>query len=100
MTAKMSTNKVRTNAATGNAGVARVAMKLEAIVIPVSDVDRSKEFYAKLGWRLIGAGFVDTPLSASLRGDELENRRNQLRATLPTAASSSRPTAPRWLYTS
>ena len=27
-------------------------MKLEAVVIPVSDVDRAKEFYAKLGWRL------------------------------------------------
>ena len=32
---------------------------------------------------LIAAGFVDTPLSASLLGDELENRRNQLLATLP-----------------
>jgi NAD(P)-dependent dehydrogenase (short-subunit alcohol dehydrogenase family) len=29
------------------------------------------------------AGFVDTPLSATLLGDELGNRRNQLRATLP-----------------
>jgi len=32
---------------------------------------------------LIAAGFVDTPLSAQLLGDELENRRNQLRDTLP-----------------
>ncbi len=32
---------------------------------------------------LIAAGFVDTPLSASLLGDELENRRDQLRAKLP-----------------
>ncbi len=32
---------------------------------------------------LIAAGFVDTPLSASLLGDELDNRRNQLRARLP-----------------
>ncbi len=32
---------------------------------------------------LIAAGFVDTPLSASILGDELETRRNQLRATLP-----------------
>ena len=31
---------------------------------------------------LIAAGFVDTLLSASLLGDELENRRNQLRAKL------------------
>jgi NAD(P)-dependent dehydrogenase (short-subunit alcohol dehydrogenase family) len=32
---------------------------------------------------LIAAGFVDTPLSASLLGAELENRRERLRATLP-----------------
>jgi catechol 2,3-dioxygenase-like lactoylglutathione lyase family enzyme len=29
-----------------------VDMKLEVIVIPVSDVDRAKEFYESLGWRL------------------------------------------------
>ncbi|MGZ6070777.1 MAG: SDR family oxidoreductase [Myxococcaceae bacterium] len=32
---------------------------------------------------LIAAGFVDTPLSASFLGDALEDRRSQLRATLP-----------------
>jgi NAD(P)-dependent dehydrogenase (short-subunit alcohol dehydrogenase family) len=32
---------------------------------------------------LIAAGFVDTPLSASLLGDDLDKRRRQLRATLP-----------------
>ena len=32
---------------------------------------------------LIAAGFVDTPLSAELLGDEIEERREQLRATLP-----------------
>jgi catechol 2,3-dioxygenase-like lactoylglutathione lyase family enzyme len=30
----------------------RVDMKFEAVVIPVSNVDRAKEFYTKLGWRL------------------------------------------------
>jgi catechol 2,3-dioxygenase-like lactoylglutathione lyase family enzyme len=34
------------------AGVARVDMKLEVALIPVSDVDRAKEFYTGLGWRL------------------------------------------------
>ncbi|WP_406044588.1 glyoxalase [Micromonospora sp. NBC_00898] len=29
-----------------------VDMKLEVVVIPVSDVDRAKEFYGRLGWRL------------------------------------------------
>ncbi|MEV5966961.1 SDR family oxidoreductase [Kribbella sp. NPDC051952] len=33
---------------------------------------------------LIAAGFVDTPLSATLLGDQLEARREQLRSTLPT----------------
>jgi NAD(P)-dependent dehydrogenase (short-subunit alcohol dehydrogenase family) len=32
---------------------------------------------------VIAAGFVDTPLSASLLGDDLEQRREQLRTTLP-----------------
>jgi NAD(P)-dependent dehydrogenase (short-subunit alcohol dehydrogenase family) len=32
---------------------------------------------------LIAAGFVDTPLSASLLGEDLDKRREQLRATLP-----------------
>jgi len=32
---------------------------------------------------LIAAGFVDTPLSAELLGDDLDRRRDQLRATLP-----------------
>ena len=32
---------------------------------------------------LIAAGFVDTPLSASLLGDGLDARRDELRATLP-----------------
>jgi NAD(P)-dependent dehydrogenase (short-subunit alcohol dehydrogenase family) len=32
---------------------------------------------------LIAAGFVDTPLSSELLGDQLEKRRNQLRSTLP-----------------
>ncbi len=34
------------------ASAAKVDMKLEIVVIPVSDVDRTKEFYARLGWRL------------------------------------------------
>ena len=37
----MSTTKVRSN-----------DMKFEIVVIPVSDVDRAKDFYGRLGWRL------------------------------------------------
>ena len=35
-----------------DASVTRVAMNLEVDVIPVSDVERSKQFYQLLGWRL------------------------------------------------
>jgi catechol 2,3-dioxygenase-like lactoylglutathione lyase family enzyme len=35
-----------------DAGVARVDAKFEVALIPVSDVDRAKEFYTRLGWRL------------------------------------------------
>jgi catechol 2,3-dioxygenase-like lactoylglutathione lyase family enzyme len=35
-----------------DADVARGAMKFEVALIPVSDVDRTKEFYTRLGWRL------------------------------------------------
>jgi catechol 2,3-dioxygenase-like lactoylglutathione lyase family enzyme len=44
----MSTNVVRSI----DTSVARVDLKFEAVVIPVSDVDRAKEFYKRLGWRL------------------------------------------------
>ena len=48
----MSTNVVRSKDPTSDASAARVAMKFEIVVIPVSDVDRAKEFYGRLGWRL------------------------------------------------
>ena len=44
--------EVQTNDAASQASIARVDMKFEIVVIPVSDVDRAKEFYARLGWRL------------------------------------------------
>ncbi len=44
----MSTNVVPTKATS----VAKVDMKVEVVVIPVSDVERAKEFYQRLGWRV------------------------------------------------
>ena len=45
--ATMSTSETKRDAS-----VARVDMKFEAVVLPVSDVDRAKAFYENLGWRL------------------------------------------------
>jgi len=41
-----------TETAAARPGVTTIDMKLEVIVIPVADADRSKAFYASLGWRL------------------------------------------------
>jgi catechol 2,3-dioxygenase-like lactoylglutathione lyase family enzyme len=46
----MSTTDARSDDGSANTGT--VDMKLEVVVIPVSDVDRAKEFYGRLGWRL------------------------------------------------
>ncbi len=54
----MSTTRTRSEDATAEAGVGQVDLKLEVITIPVSDVDRAKEFYSGLGWRL-DADFSD-----------------------------------------
>jgi catechol 2,3-dioxygenase-like lactoylglutathione lyase family enzyme len=43
---------LQASAAANVASIAKVDMKFEIVVIPVSDVDRTKEFYARLGWRL------------------------------------------------
>ena len=48
----MSTTQVRSDNATDKAVAAKVDMKFEIVVIPVSDVNRAKEFYSRLGWRL------------------------------------------------
>jgi catechol 2,3-dioxygenase-like lactoylglutathione lyase family enzyme len=48
----MSATEVLGNIAISPAGVGRVDLKLEAVSIPVSDLDRAKEFYTRLGWRL------------------------------------------------
>src|SRR6516165_12151511 len=45
-------SEVQRNDAASEASVAKVDMKFEIVVIPVSDIDRAKEFYARLGWRL------------------------------------------------
>jgi catechol 2,3-dioxygenase-like lactoylglutathione lyase family enzyme len=59
----MSSVDVRTENGTEGATTATLDMKLEVVVIPVADVDRAKEFYGSLGWRLD----ADFPLSDELR---------------------------------
>src|ERR1051325_10012 len=44
--------EISSNKPASATSAAKVDMKLEVVIIPVSDIDRAKEFYAKLGWRL------------------------------------------------
>src|SRR5580704_8805757 len=48
----MSMTEVRNETAIESPSARRLDMKLEVIVIPVSDIDRAKRFYGGLGWRL------------------------------------------------
>jgi catechol 2,3-dioxygenase-like lactoylglutathione lyase family enzyme len=48
----MSTTPVPRRETTSKPTVATIDMKVDVIVIPVSDVDRAKGFYTRLGWRL------------------------------------------------
>jgi NAD(P)-dependent dehydrogenase (short-subunit alcohol dehydrogenase family) len=55
---------------------------IAAAAVPVIAANAAVEL-APVRVNAIAAGFVDTPLSAQLLGDELESRREQLRQTLP-----------------
>jgi NAD(P)-dependent dehydrogenase (short-subunit alcohol dehydrogenase family) len=63
-------------------GVGRGIVATITAALPALTANLALEL-APVRVNLIAAGFVDTPLSASLLGDELENRRKQLRETLP-----------------
>lgn len=45
------TERVRGDDAVSTTGAKAIDMKLEVIVIPVSDAERAEQFYRKLGWR-------------------------------------------------
>jgi NAD(P)-dependent dehydrogenase (short-subunit alcohol dehydrogenase family) len=69
----------------GTAGGRGPGLSLEAAgaaALPALIANLAVEI-APIRVNLIAAGFVDSPLSASLLGDDLEARRAQLRATLP-----------------
>jgi catechol 2,3-dioxygenase-like lactoylglutathione lyase family enzyme len=69
-------------------------MKLEAFVIPVSDVSRAKEFYARLGWRLdadisSGPGSRLIQFTPTGSGCSIQFGENLFGATVASAAPGS-----------
>jgi predicted enzyme related to lactoylglutathione lyase len=52
MEAEMSSVDMSSDSASGSPPVQAGEMRLEVVLLPVSDVDRAKRFYESLGWRL------------------------------------------------
>ena len=73
---------------------ARVDMKLEAVVIPVSDVDRAKEFYGNLGWRLD----ADFPFDNGFRVVQFTPSGSGCSVQFGTNITSAAPGSARGLY--
>jgi catechol 2,3-dioxygenase-like lactoylglutathione lyase family enzyme len=82
MKQKMSTN------------VAKVDLKLEVVVIPVSDVERAKEFYGKLGWRLD----ADFPFDNGFRVVQFTPPGSGCSVQFGTKITSAAPGSVRGLY--
>src|SRR5215203_3821750 len=64
----------------------RIDMKLEVVVIPVSDVDRAKAFYQNLGWRLD----IDIA-SGDFRGVQLTPHNSQASIIFGKGSTSAKP---------
>jgi len=71
-----------------------VDLKLEVVVIPVSDVDRSKEFYGKLGWRLD----ADFPFDNGFRVVQFTPPGSGCSIQFGTQITSAAPGSARGLY--
>lgn len=69
-------------------------MKIEVVVIPVADVDRSKEFYAKLGWRLD----ADFPFDNGFRVVQFTPPRSGCSVQFGTKMTSAAPGSAQGLY--
>lgn len=71
-----------------------VDMKLEVVVIPVSDVDRAKRFYESLGWRLDG----DFVVGDQFRGVQLTPPGSQCSIHIGKGITSAAPGSAPGLY--
>ena len=83
----MSSTPAPSETPTGTARASTSDLKLEVVIIPVSDVDRAKEFYAGLGWRLD----ADFPFDNGFRSS---SSRRPARGARSSSARISRPPRP------
>jgi catechol 2,3-dioxygenase-like lactoylglutathione lyase family enzyme len=90
----MSSTQDRVGEATSGAGTTTVDLKLEVVVIPVSDVDRAKAFYESLGWRLD----ADFPFDNGFRVVQLTPPGSGCSIQFGTKMTSAAPGSARGLY--
>jgi catechol 2,3-dioxygenase-like lactoylglutathione lyase family enzyme len=62
-------------------------MKLEVVIIPVSDVDRAKAFYEKLGWRMDG----DFVINENVRGIQFTPPRSEASIIFGKGVTAAKP---------
>jgi catechol 2,3-dioxygenase-like lactoylglutathione lyase family enzyme len=89
----MSMTEVRSSDASGGT-VKNVDLKLEVVVIPVSDVDRAKEFYGSLAWRLD----ADFPFDNGFRVVQFTPPGSGCSVQFGTNITSAAPGSARGLY--
>ena len=78
----------------GGPGAATVDLKLEALVIPVSDVDRAKKFYENFGWKLD----ADFPFDNGFRVVQFTPPGSQCSVQFGTKITSATPGSASGLY--
>jgi catechol 2,3-dioxygenase-like lactoylglutathione lyase family enzyme len=83
----MSGIAVSSEASTESPAVKGVDMKLEVVVLPVSDVDRAKAFYENLGWRLDG----DFTVSEDYRALQLTPPNSPTAIVFGTSVTTAEP---------
>jgi len=74
-------------------GTANMNLKLEVVIIPVSDVDRAKAFYQKVGWRMDG----DFVISDKLRGIQFTPPRSDASIIFGKGVTTTKPGSMRGL---
>jgi catechol 2,3-dioxygenase-like lactoylglutathione lyase family enzyme len=85
---------LKAEAKSNNANRTRLDTKLEAVVIPVSNVDHAKEFYLKLGWRLD----ADFPFDNGFRVVQFTPPGSGCSVQFGTKITSAAPGSARGLY--
>src|SRR5436305_9533912 len=78
----------------GSARPGSIELKLEVVVIPVTDVERAKEFYGRLGWRLD----ADFPFDNGFRVVQFTPPGSGCSVQFGTEMTSATPGSARGLY--